>query len=236
MSHAVSPPPSEAEKNSGPPPHEGATRRCSGVLMLQSTHTVIHPYLDVNAWREQMPSAHEARPAFCPRCEAPSRPVGATLGLEGHGLRTRQVRGPLAPGEPPTTIQIDVRRYRCSACEAIITVLPRGLVSRRHFSGGAIAQALARYGLDGESQGQVRRHTSPWTVLGDAARARWATLRRWIAAIGRGALFPCVRAMPAWFTARQVAERAATTLAAFAPPALAPRPLLEQAFAGAQAR
>jgi hypothetical protein len=204
--------------------------------MNQSTHTVLHPYLDVNAWQTQMPSAHEARPACCPRCEAPSRPVGAPLGLAGHGLRTRQVRGPLAPGEPPTTIEIDVRRYRCSACAAILTVLPRGLVPRRHFSAGAIALALACYGLAGQSQRQVRQRISPWTVLGDAARARWATLGRWIAAIGRRVLFPRVRAMPVGFTTRQVAERAATTLAAFAPPALAPRPLLEQAFAGAQAR
>jgi hypothetical protein len=204
--------------------------------MLQSTHTVIHPYLDVNAWRAQMPLVHEARPACCPRCEAPSRPIGAPLGLEGHGLRTRQVRGPLAPDEPPTTIEIDVRRYRCCACAAIITVLPRGLVPRRHFSAGAIALALFCYGLAGESQRQVRQRVSPWAVLGDAARARWVTLRRWIAAIGRCALFPCVRATPAWFTARQVAKRAATTLAAYAPAALADRPLRDQAFAGAQVR
>jgi hypothetical protein len=204
--------------------------------MNQSTHTLLHPYLDVNTWQAHMPSAHEARPACCPRCEAPSRPLAAPLGLEGHGLRTRQVRGPLTPDDPPTTIAIDVRRYRCRACTAIITVLPRGLVPRRHFSAGAIALALACYGLAGQSQRVVRQHTSPWAVLGDAARTGWATLGRWIAAIGRGALFPCVRAMPAEFTARQVAERAATTLAARAPAALAHRSLATQAFAGAQAR
>jgi hypothetical protein len=42
--------------------------------------------------------------------------------------------------------------------------------------------------------------------------------------------------MPAGFSARQVAERAATTLVALAPAALAHLPLREQAFAGAQAR
>lgn len=204
--------------------------------MNQSTHTLLHPSLDVKAWQARMPSAHEARPACCPRCEAPSRPAGALLGLEGHGLRTRQVRGPLTPDDPPTTIAIDVRRYRCRACAAILTVLPRGLVPRRHFSAGAIALALACYGLAGQSQRAVRQRISPWAVVGDAARAGWATLGRWTAAIGRGALFPFVRAMPAGFTSRQVAERAAATLAAWAPVALAPRSLAEQAFAGAQAR
>jgi len=202
--------------------------------MYQSTLTIIHPSLCVNAWQARMPTGDEARPGCCPRCQAPSRPIGERIGLQGHGLRTRQLRGPLTPHAPPTTISIDVRRYGCQTCGAIITVIPRGMLPRRHFAGSAIAQALVRYGLANQSRREVRRHTSPWQIVGAAAQSGWATLGRWIGAIRRGALFPFVRASPATFTARQVAERAATTLAALAPST--PGSLLEHAFAGAQAR
>lgn len=150
-------------------------------------------------------------------------------------MRTRQVRGPLKPDGEPTTLELDVRRYRCSTCGAVLTVLPRGLVPRRHFSSAAIGQALLRYGQMQQSQRVVRQHTSPWRVIGDAAVTSWVTLRRWLAALGRGALFAQVRAAPAAFTARQRAERAALTLAALAPAAMAHLPLIEQVFAGAQA-
>jgi hypothetical protein len=202
--------------------------------MVQSTLTITHPSLCVNAWLAHMPSVDEARPGCCPRCQSPSRPIGGAIGLHGHGLRTRQLRGPLTPTGPPTTIALDVRRYRCCACGAILTVIPRGMLPRRHFAGSAIAQALARYALANQSRREVRRHTSPWQIVGATAQAGWAALGRWITAIRRGTLFPFVRAMPATFTARQVAERAATTLAALAPST--PGSLLEQAFAGAQAR
>ena len=149
-------------------------------------------------------------------------------------MRRRQVRGPLEANGQPTTLEVDVRRYRCSTCGAVVTVLPRGLVPRRHFSSAAIGQALLRYGLMQQSQRAVRQHTSPWRVVGDAAVTGWITLRRWLAALGHGSLFAQVRAAPAEFTARQRAERAALTLAALAPAGMAHLPLIEQVFAGAQ--
>lgn len=201
--------------------------------MYQSPQTICHARVDVNAWQARMPSVEEARPACCPRCQRASRPVGERLGLIGHGMRERQVRGPREPGGAPTTLALDVRRYRCVGCGAVITVLPRGLVPRRHFSRAAIGQALLRYGVMGESRREVRQHTSPWRIVGDAAQAGWAALGRWITALGRGALFGSIRAMPAAFTARQRAERGAMTLAARAPAGAGS--LLEQVFAGAQA-
>ena len=202
--------------------------------MQQSSHTIVHPSTCVNAWQAQIPSVDEARPGCCPRCQAPSRPIGGRINLVGHGLRTRQLRGPLAPNTPPTTSAVDARRYRCRACHAVMTVVPRGMLPRRHYSGSAIAQALARYGLAKQSRPTVRKHTSPWQTVGAAAAPGWATLGRWITAVRRGALLGCVRSMPAAFTARQVAERAAATMLALAPNATGD--LLEKAFAGAQAR
>jgi hypothetical protein len=202
--------------------------------MPWSNQTISHAHVEVNAWKAGMPSVEDARPACCPRCGAAGRPVGGPLGLIGHGMRTRQARGPLEPNGEPTTLAVDVRRYQCSACQAVITVLPRGLVPRRHFSSAAIGQALLRYGQMQQSQREVRKHTSPWRVVGEDAVTGWVTLRRWIAALASGALFAQVRAAPAAFTARQRAERAALTLVALAPAGMGHLPLMEQVFAGAQ--
>ena len=182
--------------------------------MLQSTHTIVHPSICVNTWQTLLPSADEARPGFCPRCRTPSRPIGGRINLEGHGLRTRQLRGPTAPNSPPTLLAVDTRRYRCRTCNAVISVIPKGMLPRRHFSAGAIAQAMARYGLAKQSRPTVRKHISPWQIIGTTAQTGWATLGRWITAIRNGTLLPCIRTIPAHFTPRQIAERAATTLAA----------------------
>ena len=50
------------------------------------------------------PSVEEVRPARCPDCGVASKPVGGGVVVQGHGLRTRQLRGPQAPreaGAPP---------------------------------------------------------------------------------------------------------------------------------------
>ena len=108
------------------------------------------------------------------------------------------------------------------------------MLPRRYYSGSAIAGALARYGLANQSRPTVRKHTCSWQIVGPAAESGWAALGRWITAVRRGTLLSCVRAMPATFTARQVAQRAATTMVALAPTTTGE--LLERAFAGAQAR
>ena len=176
----------------------------------------------------------EARPARCPACDAPGRPVGGRLGLVGHGMRTRQLRGPPAAGQAPVTLVLDIRRYQCRTCAALVMVVPRGVVPRRHFSGAAIALALALYGIAQKSARHTRRLVSPWATVGAAAYTGWAALTRWIGAVRRGSMFACVRAMAEDMSAREAAERVATTLAALAPPALGRLPLTEQAFAGAQ--
>lgn len=152
--------------------------------------------------------------------------------LHGHGLRERQQRGPLAPDEPPCTAVLRVRRYRCTACRALLTVVPQGLVSRRHYSGPAIGLALALFGAAKRPAPAVRARVSPWRVVGQAACAGWAALRRWIHAVRAGRLFAPVRAGAAR-TLRALAERAAATLAAGAPPAFRHRPFEQQVFAGA---
>lgn len=125
-----------------------------------------------------------------------------------------------------------VRRYLCR-CGASMTVTPQETRSHRLYTASAIGWALALFGVARLSASAVRARTSPWKVLGQRADEGWATLRRWVAAVRVHRLFPCVRACPADFTARQVAERAATTLAAHAPPTVRVDEIVAQAFMGA---
>lgn len=165
-------------------------------------------------------------------CQAAGRPLGARLGLWGHGLRPRQQRGPLDPEGRPQIVVVAARRYRCTRCRAVILVVPRGVVPRRHYSGGAIALALVLWGVLGLLVSQVRERVNPWQVVGECARGGWATLRRWVEAIRRGVLFPSVRGCPTDFTLRQVAKRAAETLCAYALPSLTGAPSQVCAFQG----
>lgn len=159
----------------------------------------------------------EVRPGRCPGCDAPSRPAGGGLGLHGHGLRERHQWGPGELGAAPSLIAVLLRRYLCRSCGAVAVVGPRGLVRRRLYSAGAIALALALYGVLGLSPRGVRGRVNPLRIVGPTSATGWASLRRWCRAVRAGRLFPTVRGLPAEATRRQVAARAATTLAAYAP-------------------
>ncbi len=183
----------------------------------QSDLRIVHAAVGVKRWLARPPTVDEVRPGRCPSCEAPSRPVGGTLGLHGHGLRERDQWGPVEVGGTPRLLGILARRYECQSCGAIVMVVPRGVVYRRLYSGGAIALALAFWGVAGLAPAEVRKRVSPFAIVGATAAAGWASLRRWSRAVRAGRLFPVVRALPAQATLRQVAARAATTLAAYAP-------------------
>lgn len=137
--------------------------------------------------------------------------------LHGHGLRERDQWGPAEAGGLSEIIGILVRRFACQGCGAVITVVPRSILPRRLYSAGAIGLALALWGVAGMVPAEVRARVSPFTVVGATAAAGWASLRRWSRAVRAGRLFPVVRALPEGASLRQVAARAATTLAAFAP-------------------
>jgi hypothetical protein len=179
-----------------------------------------------------MPSVEKVRPARCPCCGSASRPTGGRLRLHGHGRRGRQMLGPLEPLGEPTMLGVSCRRYLCVACKAVVLVVPSGMLQGRRYSGPAIAQALALFGLEGASPAKVRCRTSPDKILGAAASAGWVSLGRWCDAVRNGGLFPEVRACPASFTRRQVAERAASTIGGRAPPPVSSS-LVVRAFVGA---
>jgi hypothetical protein len=110
-------------------------------------------------------------------------------------------------------------------------VLPASAVARKHFSGAAIALALALWGLCGQSMEQVRGTVNDWKHTG-AMPGRWRSLVRWAKQVAGGRLFSALEVRVEG-AARTVAARAAQVLCGHAPPAQRGHPLAWQAFLGA---
>lgn len=133
--------------------------------------------------------------------------------MVGHGTRSRQIRGPARYGDSPSVRVIFVRRYRCRPCGRATTVIPRGLIARRHYATAAIVLACFLLGLRGLDLAQVRRQVAPGTTYEDG----WPVVRRWLSAIRAGRLLSFVRPWPDDLDLRHRAERVAATVMAFAP-------------------
>lgn len=179
----------------------------------RSKSHVVRDALGVNDWLRAPPTVDGARPKVCVECGAGGRPIGAPLLIHGHGVRERQVRGPLAFTTASVTVTVVVRRYQCQPCGAVMTVVPRELMPGLLYSACAIGLAIALYGLCGRNMGEVRTAVSAWSRIGDDATG-WPSLRRWIE--GASALWASVRSMPGAFEQQQQAERVASTLAGHA--------------------
>jgi hypothetical protein len=199
---------------------------CSGPVTkpTKSPSRIIYCALDVKGWLEQPPNVDAVRPGQCPGCKSASRPVGHPLGMHGHGLRERQVRGPPEADAAPTVIVVQCRRYRCLGCGAILLVVPRGIAPRKHYGHAAISMAFALWGLVGRTAWEVRTQVCAWRIP-SAAATGWATLRRWAQAAG--AASGATQRTPS-----AVAARVAQIAIGRAPPCARGAPLWAQAFAG----
>jgi len=203
-----------------------------GIQVDGTKSRIVKSTLDVKHWLERVPDVDVVRPGTCPSCSAAGAQPGKAIGIVGHGLRERQQRGPLVPGGKPALVTVRVRRYLCG-CGAILTVVPRETLPRRLYTVSAIASALALFGVERKSLREIRQQISPLIHIGATAVTGWATLRRWIRDIRACRLLPKVRPSPAEFQDRQVAERAAMTAAALAPPGLEGADACVRAFIGA---
>jgi len=152
--------------------------------------------------------------------------------VQGHGLRARQLRGPLAPREVPAVTEVSVRRYWCIKCRAVLTVAPAETLSRRLYSAAAIGWSLALYGLSLLAPAAVRELVSPWRVVAASSATRWRTLSRWCGVVTGGGLFTRLPPL-AGATGREVAAAAAAAISACAVPVPEPPPLDVLAFHGA---
>jgi hypothetical protein len=126
-----------------------------------------------------------------------------------------------------------IRRYRCIACRALMTVAPSETLTKRLYTAPAVGWALALFGLVLATPTAIRQMVSPLRVWGAASAARWQTLRRWAGAAAEGRLFPSVGVLPPEWPARTVAARVAALLSAGTLPSPEPPPLDVQAFHGA---
>jgi hypothetical protein len=199
----------------------------STVEEIQNTQGVVRFAGDVKDWP---PGVDEARPARCVKCRVGAREAGI-LRLHGHGVVPRQQRGPAAPGDAPTCQVIDLRRYRCIECQAVMCVVPASCVARKHFSGAAIAQALALWGLAGLSAGAVHQRINDWQVRGAASRG-WRALQRWAQDVADGRLFRPLQGSAPTESLRTVAKRAAQVLCGYAPIPWRSAPVEHQAHVG----
>jgi len=173
----------------------------------------------------------EVRPAQCPRCGTASRPLGGPVVLHGHGVRPRQLWGPLEPEAEPQLTLVKQRRYKCTRCRQAVTVGPSEALPRRLYTASAIALALALYGLLRLASAKVRALVSPMRTVGPTSATRWLMLKRWCHVVGTPALFSRARRVEGG--PRRVAAEAAASLAAHALPSPEPPPLEVQAFVGA---
>ena len=199
---------------------------------IRSKSGIVHSKLDVKSWMQRVPLVDEARPGRCLSCDAPSRPPGQRLAIVGHGLRDRQLLGPVAVGAAAAMLVFPIRRYRCGPCGAVMSVVPHGVIARRHYSASAIVLAMALFGVERLPPRAVRAAVSPWRIIGETAVAGWTALRRWIGAVRARTLLRETRRASPGASARKIAEHVTTTAAAFAAPSLRHLPLLAQAFAG----
>lgn len=103
----------------------------------------------------------------------------------GHGVVTRTVWGPVEVGGKATRVEIQIRRYLCLRCGAVVRVGPRGLSPRRRYGLGAIALALLLYALADQNLTVGLRHAAardvvaPDRIVAFESRHRWRSLERW---------------------------------------------------------
>ncbi len=143
------------------------------------------------AWNpNQLPDVDDVRPCRCWRCLAPAR-TGTRIVLHGHGIRLRNVLVPPALDDGrPTLEECWSRRYKCQNCQAVLTVLPVGVMPRFLYSAFAILSALFLVaerpigeGLTDE-EAYDRQGMNPirgWNVMSE--NYRWRSIGRWVARI-----------------------------------------------------
>lgn len=183
----------------------------------------------IKSWIAQTPSVEEVRPVRCAGCGAASRPVGGPLNVHGQGLMQRQVRGVIEVDGEPGVYSLEVRRYECQRCGAVMTVVPAGMLARRQYSASSIALALHLWLTVGLSDRLVRDQVCAWRRRGRSTRG-WAQLYRW--ARQAASLFALPRPTPSG-SPNATARHVLTTLRALAAVALSSAPIALQVFEGA---
>jgi hypothetical protein len=195
--------------------HRSSRRAPRRQILLETQRSsvrIIQSPIGVKFWAKAPPSCSAARPASCLSCGVASREPGRSLTIVGHGVRHRDVEGPEEPARSPETTTIATRRYRCTACGAVLVVVPCGVGRGFRYTLEAIAYALSLWGCVRATADQARRAVSTATARGFAVPEQWSSLRRWTSAATR--LFGS-RAPRSGNTLRERAARLAAWLASY---------------------
>lgn len=180
----------------------------------RSTSRVVYFSIEVKSWAAQPPPVGAVRPARCPACGAPGAPVAGPVGLHGHGLRERSVLGPAVAGAAPVSETLQLRRYQCQRCDAVVVAAPRGLLSRLRYGAVAVALALALWSSQRQPGWRVHGQVSPRPSAGNEPMHGWRSLSRWAR---RSSRWWPLRAGPPGGGARESALELVRQLAARAP-------------------
>lgn len=106
------------------------------------------------------------------------------------------------------------RRYLCTACGAVLVVVPRGIGRALRYTLDAIAYALSLWGYVRMTAERARQAVSVTKSRGFSNPEQWSSLRRWVSEASRifGSSAPSGSG-----TLRERAGRLATWLASKAP-------------------
>lgn len=204
---------------------------------MQDTSTFLVDQADVtvNDWIEQydgLPPVGLVRPKQTPCCDKKSRPLGEGLSLHGHGSRRRSISGLLRMPESVAasrlackTVEIRVRRYRCTLCGRTMTVVPAEVRPHAEMLWTLVVVALGlwAYHSDGPSAESVRQ----WCLgLSGPVPDGWRQLRRWASADELVAAGQVALTLPPKRRAAQIVR----ILAARAPPDTRDRPRTDRAL------
>ena len=139
----------------------------------------------------QIPDVDDARPAFCSSCGHPSK-KGTSIVLHGHGQRMRTVV--VLPATEDGYAEVGecwVRRFRCTKCKAVPSVLPRGVLPRYLYSALAIVSSffmVAKHPVgDGLNQGEAYKRQGMYRRVRrlSVGSFRWRSIGRWVGLIPR---------------------------------------------------
>ena len=137
--------------------------------------------------------------------------------MYGHGRRVRGQWGPRSPALLADRKRLLTRRFQCQLCDAVLVVVPRGMLPRKRYSGPAIAFALALWALAEWGEPEVFDRVSVYPLSAYVVAQGWRSLRRWTGDAVAGELWSCLHGAGADCTWRQHAERIAAALTSFAP-------------------
>jgi hypothetical protein len=74
---------------------------------------------------------------------------------------------------------LQLRRYRCRSCGAVVTVAPHGLLPRMLYSGAAVALALSEWASQRIATWRLRAGVSPRRGSACEREHGWRAVARW---------------------------------------------------------